>query len=324
MRKMYRISLLPVLLFLMLALFSAEAFAMGMVKMTMKVVDEDGKPVEGAEVQFCTFGGCLKKNVITGITDSNGNYSIFKYSIDGVIGGAVEKAGYYYSVFHRDFRTTTLGMYRPWNKEKKVVLRPKIKPVPMYVRNKWVQIPVLDKEIGLDLEKFDWVAPYGLGTKADFIFKITCRYNTIDDFDTKMTMTFSNKFDGIQKMVTDRGGDFGVGSIMRLPRYAPETGYAPKLERGLTSGPERNILTETISNYFFRVRSEVDEKGNLVRAMYGKIVGEVDLAPKGNGVCRIHFKYYLNPDYTRNLEYDTQANLFSPLPDGETPIVGDP
>jgi len=309
------------LLLLLMPLHPSNVYAIGMAKVTVAVADEVGQPVPDADVRVCFYGGCLKKDAEKGKTDKEGQFSASASSYDGAINGAVEKNGYYYSGFHHDFHRNALGVWQPWNKEIKVVLRPKLNPVPMYVRDKWVQIPVIDKEVGFDLMKFDWVVPHGQGATSDLIFVVTRRFKNMNDFDVTMTMTFSNKYDGIQEIKTERGGDFNVGSELRLPRYAPESGYKAKLEKRLsTSDPKFGALLEQKTNYFYRVRSEVDEKGNFKRAMYGKIVDDVLIEPRGTATGKIRFTYYLNPDYTRNLEYDIDGNLFSPLPSREIPL----
>lgn len=290
-------------------------------KVTLKVVDEDMKPVEGANLRMCFYGGCLKKDATIGITDSEGIYSGAAYSKDGQVGGAIEKPGYYSSSYHADFMAQKLGFWLPHNKEITVVLRPKINPVPMYVREKWLTIPAVGKEIGFDLVKFDWVIPYGQGGTSDFIFRVERQYKDVDNFDVTMALTFSNEFDGIQLYKEDRGGDYNVGSIFRLLRHAPEFGYAREITKRRTRGG--GVYYDGISddnNYFFRVRSEKGENGNLIRAMYGKIKGDIRIDPRSSKTVDIHLFYYLNPDYTRNLEFDPTRNLFSPLPKGEYPI----
>lgn len=306
---------------LLIGTFTANANAISIAKVSVRVVDEEGKPVEAAQVRIRFQGGTLQKDAVIGLTDINGAFSASGSSSDGVVGGSVRKEGYYKSTIHHDFYRNILGMWQPWNKEINVVLRPKINPVSMYVRNKWIQIPVLDKEVGFDLMKFDWVIPYGQGTKADFILLVTRRFKDMNDFDATLTMTFSNQYDGIQEIRTERGGDFNVGSEFRLPRYAPESGYQSKLVKRLSrSDPDFFALKENVTNYFYRVRSEVDEKGNFKRAMYGKIINDVKIDPRGNTTGDIRFTYYLNPDYSLNLEYDPEANLFSPLPTGENSL----
>jgi len=200
-----------------------------MAKVTISVTDENGKPVEGANIDVGLREGTLRKDGVKGKTDKEGNFVVSGPSSDGVIIGEVEKAGYYLSVFHHDFVIAKLGIWQPWNKTIEVVLRPKTEPVPMYARHRWVKLPLVGKEIGFDLTKFDWVAPYGLGTVADFIIKVDSRYNSYDDRVATLELTFSNEFDGIQSFELDMGGDFGVGSTFRAPRYAPDDGYSNHL-----------------------------------------------------------------------------------------------
>ena len=50
--------------------------------------------------------------------------------------------------------------------------------------------------------------------------------------------------------------------------------------------------------------------------MYGKIRGPIQFEPRIDPT-KVYFKYYVNPDYTRNLEFDPNHNLFGNLPDLE-------
>ena len=285
---------------------SSTVLAFGMVKIDVKVIDEAGTPLDDVKLSVRFSGGEMpvNKNV-----DDHGNCSITSSSNDGVVVGTAMKEDYYNSTFNHDFYVTKFGFWQPWGKELTVVMRPIVNPVPMYVRNHSFKIPVKGKEVGFDLEKADWVIPYGQGTTADFIFQVEQRFENMDNYDATMTMTFSNPFDGIQVVKDDGGGDFNSGSQYRLPRTAPESGYLPKMERRIAWGSMgRQSNMEDDNNYIFRVRSEVDENGNLKQAMYGKIRGELRYFVGDGGGIKLH--YYLNPDYTRNLEFDPKRNLF--------------
>jgi len=287
-------------------------------KVTIKVVDEERKPVKGAKIDIYLYRASPRNKIIKGMTDSEGIFSVSGYSANGVVGGVVEKSDNYYSTFHHDFFVKKMGIWQPWNKEIQVTLRPIINPVPMYVRNQWsFELPVVDKEIGYDLSKSDWVPPYGKGEYPDFIFKVERKYKDISNFDATLILTFPNKYDGIQVVKENPGGDFKVGSRFRLLRRAPEGGYQQKLVKRLSSGAS-GIIDDAANddNYVFRVRSEV-ENGQLKRAMYGKILGKIAFDVRGSKTSSIHMHYYLNPDYTRNLEFDPKRNLFTNLPEGE-------
>ena len=67
------------------------------------------------------------------------------------------------------------------------------------------------------------------------------------------------------------------------------------------------------NNYIFSVRSE-ETNGKHSKSMYGKIIGPISFDPVFSETAFLSFKYYLNTDYTRNLEYDSKRNLFDELP----------
>ena len=312
------------LIFSLVLLIPETSIASYMAEVIVKVIDEDGKPVDEANVEICFYGGCLTKDAIFGHTDSKGLFTKMAESKDGTVGLGVQKEGFYTSVFHHQFYNTKFGKWQPWDKEITIVLRKKINPVPMYVRNRYFEIPAHGKEIGFDLMKADWVIPYGQGLHSDFIMRVDRQYKNIDNFDATLTLTFTNKYDGIQVVKDDRGGPFRLGSrsVYNLPRTAPDAGYQTKLVKRISRGNYgiRNDRFDD-NNYIFRVRSEVNEEGKLQRAMYGKILGEIEFAAlSNNGEIGMH--YYLNPDFTRNLEYDPRKNLFKSLPSDEG--VGQP
>ncbi len=295
-----------VLALFVVIVLSGTSYSAGMAKLIIKVVDENGHPVEGAKVEYIFQGGGLADDSTYGETDGKGIDSASGLSSDGSTGGGVDKEGYYTSVFHHDFYRTRFGIWQPWGKELRVTMRPVVNPVPMHVLDLAVQFPDYGKNIGFDLIKADWVIPYGQGTHADFVFKIERQYDNTDNYEVKMKLTFSNPLDGIQVLKEDQGGDFNAGSRYRLPRTAPVDGYQPKLQSLLSGGRYGwHSYRANDNNYIFRVRSEVDEVGNLKRAMYGKIRGNLDIYASGE----ISMHYYLNPDYTRNLEFDPKRNL---------------
>jgi hypothetical protein len=138
--------------------------------------------------------------------------------------------------------------------------------------------------------------------------------NSIEDYEYNLTITFSNEFDGIQEFEEE----ILHGSMFKLPRFAPIDGYKKHIN-SFTSGLKRGAKNSANKNrhYIFRIRSE-EEGGRLKRAMYGKILSDVDvLSVRGSKLPAIYFKYYLNPDYTRNLEFDPEQNVFKNLPDRE-------
>jgi hypothetical protein len=109
--------------------------------------------------------------------------------------------------------------------------------------------------------------------------------------------------------------------MLSLPKLAFDSGYINQLSLHIKSGSSGNAVgyetnVKKTDNYMFRIRSE-EKNGKFFRGLYGKIVGEIDFSTVNSKTATIHFKYYLNPDYTRNLEYDPTRNLFPNLPERE-------
>jgi len=288
-------------------------------KLTVKVVDEEDQAVEGATVGVgFNYNTGLGTNSTgqQGTSDADGKFSAEGQG-NGHVSYGADKEGYYNSHYVYDFHTLgTLG-WEPKNPELTVFLRKIGNPVPMYVRDSkfsTIEIPVMNKEVGFDLEKFDWVAPYGAGVYSDFIFHVEKSVVDWKNFDETLTISFSNKDDGIQKVYEN----LQYGSKFKLPRYAPESGYESSLVLHEWRTPKDGRVQRNFDfvnkelSYVFRARSTND--GEVVNALYGKIVGKIDFSGIRSNTAKIYFRYYLNPDGTRNLEFDPRQNLFKNLP----------
>jgi hypothetical protein len=169
----------------------------------------------------------------------------------------------------------------------------------MYAKSVNLGMPVFDKPAGFDLMVGDWVAPYGKGTRADILFTAHLDKRAQLDFDYKLTVNFPNKGDGIQMFSTpDNSG-------LRSPYEAPDNGYQPEVVRQNNERPDKILKYDNNpnGNYFFRVRTMLDENGNVKSALYGKIYGDF-----------MKFKYYLNPTpNSRNMEFDPKHSLLGGL-----------
>jgi hypothetical protein len=322
---LHKYALLVLTVGTMLLAIYTNTFAYSEAKITLEVLGEDGLPVTGAKsgvtyqlpkrteqgVNFVT---------IQGYTDAGGIFAASHESMFRDIAFGAEKEGYYKSQGVYEYRNDEGGRWLPWNPNVSLVLRKRENPVPMYARDTHIsdlRIPIVGKEVGLDLIEFDWMPPYGKGKYADFIFRMDSKYVSGDDFESTLTLTFMGKQDGIQLIKDNRKG----GSSFKLPRFAPKTGYKNILVKKIKKIPGKSTEDdiEHENNYIFRIRSE-ERDGKLLRAMYGKIQGDIEVHPYGTKSGRIYFMYYLNPDHTRNLEYGT--NLFRNLKVGEEPGLG--
>jgi len=291
-------------------------------KLTLKIVDEEGVPVDAAQIRahFQMAG----RDGIIGTSNTNGLFTMEDKSRWKMHYG-VEKEGYYKTsgeyMFGNDGDLVIKdGKWQPWDPEVRVILRPVVNPIPMYAKIVETKIPTTNEMFGFDLVKGDWVQPVGAGIVADFVFSIKGFWRNYRDNDSVLELRFSNHADGA---VPIDDSEITASSVLVLPRYAHEAGYKDGLtwrrarsisEKG--SGDE--IIDDPIGrgNYFFRIRSETNDIGIITNAYYGKIRGSfefVGAADAGNGSW-LNFTYYLNPTPNdRNMEFDPKKNLFKNL-----------
>lgn len=225
-------------------------------------------------------------------------------------GGRVMSEGYYASNFKVPYtgKNKLLNRWEPWNPMIKVAMRPEKNSVPKVQH--WVQredIPVWDEAVGFDLEKGDWIAPFGKGSVSDFLLKAVPVTEPKEG--VRYSLTFPNPLDGIQEYVPPKD----LQSSFIFPYLAPTNGYASSFSRYrllkypmLPDYPANNLKEDKDINYIFRTRTEVDEDGNLISANYGRIKGEIKMSLTG----KVQFQYWFNPvPNERSLEYSGENLL---------------
>ena len=279
-------------------------------KITLRVVDTKGNPVVEANVGVGFFNQNMKGDGegVSGKTDSNGMFTATGEPT-GDMSYGITKEGYYRTEgsywFYRANDTNTVkdGRWQPWNPTNTVVLKEVRHPVPMFAKLVDMVFPVQNIPIGFDLEKGDWVTPYGKGIQPDIFFTYTAKPDTWE-----LKMACSNGYDGFFRKQADKWSKFHSDYEASTNAYNP--GVIQTIDE--TKKPTFDDHVGDGELLVFRMRSVVDGKGNLVDARYGKIYGEIDF---GTGrLPYMRFKYYLNPDSTRNLEFDPKSNLFTNLP----------
>ncbi|MBN1522161.1 MAG: carboxypeptidase regulatory-like domain-containing protein [Candidatus Aureabacteria bacterium] len=298
------------------------SFELAKAKVTIRVVDEEGLPVSEAKVTggFFAIDELNEGKDFQGMTDEKGIVS-FEGRTHGELSYRAVKEGYYpTSSEYRDWflgkGEIKKGKWHPWNPTIEVLLRKIKNPVPMYAKRLTIDVPEKSAIIGFDLIKGDWVKPYGKGEISDFLFQATQTGDDWKNFEISLKLTFSNPKDGIQvyKVNADSNEDFP--SQLKLPYKAPLEGYKYSWSRKQGNNPETgtyNIKKEKNINYIYRVRTALDSNGNVVKALYGKIHGDFEIGGLKRPKLQLAFTYYLNPDGTRNLEFDPKRNLFEGL-----------
>ena len=294
-------------------------------KITFVVKNDAGQPVANVVVEGCfpSFSDPAHDG-FQGYTDTNG---MFVAEGDAMISvyARFNNSGYYSTTIepNRDPRVKH-RWEKGWDHDRWDVVIPVLlkrikKPIPMYA--KVVENPYLDMrrrdnrwnledKASYDLSMGDFLPPHGKGEIPDYEFKwkMTAPAGNKQggvDYETLCEILMTNVVDGICKGKAD--GNFGGmrGSSYISAYESPTDGYTNAVsfyrnvrDNKADSNDDKHYL------YYFRIRTQTNEMGQVTNALYGKIYGQIN----GN------FTYYLNPTPNdRNLEFDPKQNLFKNL-----------
>lgn len=258
-------------------LYGAEA------KECFYVVDQDGRPVEGARIRgaFWTGGGMNDYEAVDGLTNTNGEYAAegrSKYKLRYT----VSKDGYYSTngevlyVGTRSVPAVKDGKWQPYGTRRKIVLKRIINPMQQKVfpgELHRVYIPVFKEWLGFDLEVFDWVAPYGKGCNKDVLLFFSSRKENSNNFEYHMKVSFTNQLHGgAYKLTKDTFSDFTTAYAANTNMdFEQSFSFAESSKPG--SSRVWNFL-RTDSYLVFRTRTKVDDQKKLLSAHYGIISGD--------------------------------------------------
>lgn len=297
-------------------------------RFSVSVLSESDVPLEGASILVSVFQkggirdhGMPKRAYFEGIFEPESPLRVNTDSL-GIITIRADKPGYY---THSEKMVLDVSddqrRFEPWNVEFRITLPRMAHPRPLFVHHvDWLVVPALNRPIGFDLEKADWVSPYGTGSHSDFIFRLSRELGEGEVYAGAMEVTFSNPMDGIQPLTP---ADENKSTLL-LGREAPVDGYRPAFARevGVQQVDSRLKRVDDppfteINAYegmWFRVRSEIDEStGELKQARYGKLDGFIDFEVRYRDVeAKVAFTYYLSPDDSRSVEWNGESLVDHP------------
>ena len=314
-------------------------------KVTVIVTDyETGEPLSGFTViaGFVSHDGMSAgpDNKSDCVTKSDGHCTIWGHGNGRQATVAVMNSQKYYGATDTiRFKGSLSPVASPWNPEVELRLKAIRNPIPMYAKNlnqkrfpeavvpngydqekrDWVPMPADHGTVGYDLQKGDWVYPFGEGVISDFVFNIVRepRVNYISEHGREHMASGAT----IDIMVSNEGDGFLAYPVaekdrhrgLRLPHEAPVEGYEASVTRFNIRPPNKRSETniDEDMNYFIRVRTEMDENGKIISALYGKVHGDFSVDGAGFGIS---FAYYLNPTPNdRNVEFKRKSSLIPNL-----------
>ena len=297
-------------------------------EITLRVVEDNGTPIEGARAVI-SFVGAHEDGEHIGPTDREGCFSAQGKALAGIY-LAARKDGYYPARFDTSrFDRLPIGQ----NVRKDLVLPRLIKPVSLFAKRSggWgaaLTIPVQGEWVGYDFQMGDWIRPHGNGKIADVRFRFKTSFNGWKSSDKDMANSrqinsdlseseirfFYGKWDGELEIsfpnpkegLCEEKDRFLAYSTMKMPHSAPADGYQPEW-RYMDNTYSPTNARENVG-FFLRTRVRLDDEGRIISANYSKVIGDFSFSP-ANGAMR--FVYYFNPvPNDRNLEFDPKRNLF--------------
>ncbi len=284
-------------------------------KLTVTVNDSSGKPLVDAVAgaffpHIYGAGASVKGDNVRVKTDQNG-VAVLQGRFAGTVGGGVELSGYYRTQFKEIDFPSMLNRGEDLNAERTLILKKINNPIPLFARQfRNLKIPSLNEPFGYDVEIGDWIPPHGNGKTTDIIFQIKGKLVNYKDHDLTLEISFPNKGDGLMEFEGVRE----FGSVLRSDHQAPESGYNATLtlrRKALNGQAASQWINESKpgSNYYMRLRTKLDRKGNVLEANYGKIYGNIEFLDFIKAEA-----YYFNPTVNdRNIEFDTKRNLATPM-----------
>jgi len=285
-----------------------------MAKLTFRVTDSLGKPVTTADVGVSFYLWSENPSGAVGKTDTNGTFVVEgACSVDANC--SFTKDGYYHTSYRHIFpnprrepNAVKDGKWQPWNPMVNITLREKRNPIPMYAKNYMLtKIPVWNEPVGYDFEKGEWVKPYGNGNITDMeLLYAEDRPDPVEStYKIKLTIRFPGEHNGVYVKKKEISSTFQSEYFVGDDKFKEELDFVIEREKSVLK--QKTELNDD-EYLIFRVRSKVNEKGDLVSVHYGKIYG---LKYAQSRDRYIDFTYYFNPNENdRNLEYDPNENLF--------------
>jgi len=251
-------------------------------KIIYRIVDDEGTPITNATIHGQWQNDYPRKTwKETFTTDTNGEF-VAKGKVGGRFGFYVKMDGYYLSSTGVDFHwregvspLVKDGKWQPYGERRMLFVKRKINPVNApTVKFGGLSVPVTNVWLGLDMEKFKWVKPYGDGINSDMLLRFNSEpvNKYVVNWATMEVSFTNNPYAGFYVMPKD-------GFSEMKSAYHADTNMV--FHTGITYSIGRLSKDDhrLDENHYmvFRTRTRIDNDGKLVSAHYGKIYGRWDI-----------------------------------------------
>lgn len=277
-------------------------------KIELCIADDDGTPVPDAKIKaYLGMNFRPRGTWVNGVTDTNGVFVLEGKTCGDEIEVFVTKDGYYdsrvvycYAKMGEEHDVKD-GKWQPYGEKRRIRLRIVKNPKLGATDARFADTKRLNEWIGYDLEKHDFIAPFGCGKDVDFMVSI--------DWDGKWLPTYSGM--GVRVRFVDEYSGYYVCNVCEESEfkgpynsdpdaiYKKEARFYEEIQDG---GKRSQHLFDRSKCWVVRSRCKVDSNGHLIKANYSIVhyvgfCGDVD----GTGGFRAISAFNPTPNDT-NLE----------------------
>lgn len=283
--------------------------------------------------------GSPSPNFDYGRTDSQGHCKLMGKTNCGKVSCFLKSGPSTHYWMHRggggDFTSKNFfGVWQPDNLVVTIKLQRVEHPIPLFVKRVLLNVKqeianINGGKFSYDLMMGEWLPPFGNGKVADVEFTRLPHKEFAEVVGASGIKGRPYRDDVAVRFMGEDNGLVEcqplLESVLKI-RTAPEEGYDSDYLCWEGKGEDLQYSTNYDKNrcFAFRIRTQKDEKGQIKKAYYGKIYGDI-VAYTGShhAVLGVLFSYYLNPiSLDRNLEWDRKTNL-CPNPGDVGHSVGD-
>ena len=262
------------------------------VKIDVSVHNEVGEPVTNAVVRIETLWKLdfdagrdfSDYKTIRATTDKNGHTTLYFYCLSGNYRCYIDAPGYYPE---QDLNgrfdisgSFLLGVFlKDWKKKVSFTMWRKRHPIKMveHSERENPRMPMDSGTFGFDLQKSDWLPPYGMGDVADFWidYKVVYENGGKETYHARMYFTDP----GAGFYVRAKNKSYRFWSDYRADANAHYERERSSFDAVNTSGGRKDIIGD--GEYLvLRTRTKVDKDGKIVSAHYSRMFGTVGFSTR--------------------------------------------
>ena len=284
-----------------------EAYQKGAeAKIVFSVIDDDGSPVKDARVNvFFDMADRSKGRRVIAQTDTNG-VCVVNEKTKGVLEIEVLCKGYYRSTDLISFidmgreHEVRKGKWQPWGMGRQITLLPVKNPLARIAGiPDWKWTKEINKWVGFDLMKYDFVEPHGIGKTSDMevMFEWDGAWRQKDYKGMSLQLRFPQKFAGGYYADKTPGSEYcGVYRAQTNSNYKSEFSFSDNVatrdKRGNVTSWNRHFFNPS-KVLVVRSRCRYNADGTLESASYFQL-SDVQYACDERGAA-VRFLSIYNP-----------------------------